>query len=511
MPHALIVEDDTDSAGMLAEIVAAEGFSTATAGSLLDARRQLAFRTPDIVLLDLTLPDGNGIELFDAVDRRDSEVVLITGQASVETSVQALRLGAADYLIKPLNVERLRAVLARAGAAGEMRGQLGAQQDLVETEGRFGRLWGRSAPMREVHRQIARVAPTAVTALITGESGTGKELVANTIHDLSRRAKGPFLAVNCGAISPQLIESELFGHEKGSFTGAVRQHRGFFERADGGTLFLDEVTEMPLELQVKLLRVLETGSFTPVGADEPVSADVRIIAATNRSPLEAVAEGRLREDLYYRLAVFPIELPPLRDRREDIPLIARHFLQALNAREGAAKRFTDSALQRLQQAPWPGNVRELRNAVHRGFILAEGSTIDAADLPLDPPQPAPDARAPGEATTAGVAAAPAMTEAPATAKALAMTETPAVAGTSGLGAPTAAVPAPAGELHLPVGISIAEAERRLILATLAHCDGHRERAAEILGISAKTLYNRMKKYQGAPEGGTEGRAGQGRD
>ena len=212
MPHALIVEDDTDSAGMLAEIVAAEGFSTATAGSLLDARRQLAFRTPDIVLLDLTLPDGNGIELFDAVDRRDSEVVLITGQASVETSVQALRLGAADYLIKPLNVERLRAVLARAGAAGEMRGQLGAQQDLVETEGRFGRLWGRSAPMREVHRQIARVAPTAVTALITGESGTGKELVANTIHDLSRRAKGPFLAVNCGAISPQLIESELFGH-----------------------------------------------------------------------------------------------------------------------------------------------------------------------------------------------------------------------------------------------------------------------------------------------------------
>src|SRR5690606_9782074 len=327
VPHALIVEDDADSAAMLAEVVTAEGYSTATAGSLRDARRQLSFRPPDVVLLDLTLPDGSGMDLFESIDRKDCEIVLITGHASLETSIQALRLGASDYLLKPLNVDRLRAVLARGVGGGEARGQLSAQQDLVASEGRFGRLWGRSAPMQEIYRQIARVAPTAVTALITGESGTGKEVVAHTIHDLSKRAKAPFLAVNCGAISPQLIESELFGHEKGSFTGAVRQHRGFFERADGGTLFLDEVTEMPIELQVKLLRVLETGSFTPVGADEPVSADVRIIAATNRAPLEAVADGRLREDLYYRLAVFPIHLPPLRERRDDIPLLAGHFLE----------------------------------------------------------------------------------------------------------------------------------------------------------------------------------------
>lgn len=502
MPHALIVEDDANSAEMLAEIVAAEGFSTATAGTLLDARRQLAFRTPDIVLLDLTLPDGNGIELFDAVDRRDSEVVLITGQASVETSVQALRLGATDYLIKPVNVARLRAVLARAGAASDTRGQLSAQEDLVEAEGRFGRLWGRSAPMREVHRRIARVAPTAVTALITGESGTGKELVANTIHDLSRRAKGPFLAVNCGAISPQLIESELFGHEKGSFTGAVRQHRGFFERADGGTLFLDEVTEMPLELQVKLLRVLETGSFTPVGADQPVSTDVRIVAATNRAPLEAVAEGRLREDLYYRLAVFPIHLPPLRDRREDIPLIAAHFLQALNAREGSAKRFTERALQRLQAASWPGNVRELRNAVHRGFILADDSAIDAEDLPLDPLQPEP-------MRTSPAAAVAAQASPPVAASPTAPTAAPTTEAATATAPPTAPPirsdeEPPAGNLVLPVGTSIAEAERRLILATLAHCGGHRERAAKMLGISAKTLYNRMKKYENEPAPGPEG-------
>ena len=501
MPHALIVEDDADSAEMLAEIVAAEGFSTATAGSLLDARRQLAFRTPDIVLLDLTLPDGSGIELFDSVDRRDSEVVLITGQASIETSVQALRLGAADYLIKPVNVDRLRAVLARSSAAGDTRGQLRAQQDLVDTEGRFGRLWGRSVPMREVYRQIARVAPTAVTALITGESGTGKELVANTIHDLSRRAKGPFLAVNCGAISPQLIESELFGHEKGSFTGAVRQHRGFFERADGGTLFLDEVTEMPIDLQVKLLRVLETGSFTPVGADEPTSTDVRIIAATNRSPLEAVAEGRLREDLYYRLAVFPLQLPPLRDRREDVPLIAGHFLQALNAREGADKRFTERALQLLQAGRWPGNVRELRNAVHRGFILAEGKTIDAADLPLDPVQPG---LAPAERTQA-VPDAELEASPPPEHRPHSIEERTAIApAVLAQGAPAQAPAAHsrAGELVLPVGISIAEAERRLILATLAHCEGHRERAAEMLGVSTKTLYNRMKKYETEHEGKT---------
>jgi len=487
VPHALIVEDDANSAAMLAEVVTAEGYSTATAGSLRDARRQLSFRPPDVVLLDLTLPDGSGMDLFESIDRKDCEIVLITGNASLETSIQALRLGVSDYLLKPLNVDRLRAVLARAVGAGETRGQLSAQQDLVASEGRFGRLWGRSEPMQEIYRQIARVAPTAVTALITGESGTGKEVVAHTIHDLSKRAKAPFLAVNCGAISPQLIESELFGHEKGSFTGAVRQHRGFFERADGGTLFLDEVTEMPIELQVKLLRVLETGSFTPVGADEPVSADVRIIAATNRAPLDAVAAGKLREDLYYRLAVFPIHLPPLRDRRDDVPLLARHFLESLNAREGAGKHLSVPALGLLQSYAWPGNVRELRNAVHRGFILAEGDTIEAGNLPL---AAQPDHEVP---VAASVAAIPA----PAAAAA-AESATAAPAGEMRAGALQPGGADSATGLEIVVGMSIADAERRLILATLAHCDGHRERAAEMLGISAKTLYNRLKTYEREP-------------
>lgn len=487
MAHALIVEDDENSAEMLAEIVSAEGFSTAIAGSLHDACRQYAFRPPDLVLLDLSLPDGNGIELFDRVERSEScEIVLITGHATLETSIQALRLGAADYLLKPVNVPRLRQVLTRASSGPETRGRLASERVHVDAEGRFGRLWGRSAAMRAVYHQVERVAPTAVTALITGESGTGKEVVAETIHDLSKRSKAPFLAINCGSISPQLIESELFGHEKGSFTGALRQHRGYFERADGGTLFLDEITEMPMELQVKLLRVLETGSFVRVGSDETINVDVRIIAATNRPPAEAVNAGRLREDLFYRLNVFPIELPPLRERLDDVPLLAEHFLGELNEREDAAKRLSAAALAALGEYAWPGNVRELRNAIHRSFILAEGDTIDAADVPL------------------GSSIA---TQEPGTARSTPQGTTPATPATTAPGAPPVGASAGAASvgadfranakpsLAIAVGTPIAEAERLLILATVDHCGGHRERAAAMLGISAKTLYNRLKGYE----------------
>ncbi|MBN9429954.1 MAG: sigma-54-dependent Fis family transcriptional regulator [Burkholderiales bacterium] len=526
MPHALIVEDDPNSADMLAELVAAEGFSTATAGSLHDARQQIAFRQPDVVLLDLSLPDGSGMELFESVDRGEScEIVLITGHASLETSIQALRLGAADYLLKPVNVARLRNVLGRANRSAETRGRLNDERGQAEAKGRFGRLWGRSPVMLEIYRQIGRVAPTAVTALITGESGTGKEVVAQTIHELSKRSRAPFLAVNCGAISPQLIESELFGHEKGSFTGALRQHRGFFERADGGTLFLDEITEMPLELQVKLLRVLETGTFTRVGSDEPVTTDVRIVAATNRVPAEAVSSGRLREDLYYRLNVFPIHLPALRERLEDIDLLAEHFLAGLNEREGANKRLSDDAIAALKSYHWPGNVRELRNAIHRGFILAEKDVIDADSLPFDhapAPDPAPAmalggvpadsagalaAQPPGGSplgSAAALAGHPAMPAGSASAAAIALPADPLAAGHAGLGRPLSAPgtsPNAAADrinsstLEIAVGMSIAEAERRLILATLAHCGGHRERASEMLGVSPKTLYNRLKTYE----------------
>jgi two-component system, NtrC family, response regulator AtoC len=290
------------------------------------------------------------------------------------------------------------------------------------------------------------VAPTAVSVLFTGESGTGKEVAARTVHDLSRRRDRPFLAVNCGAISPTLIESEMFGHEKGAFTGANRQHLGYFERANGGTLFLDEVTEMPLDLQVKLLRVLETGTFMRVGALETLHSDVRLIAATNRDPERAVADGRLREDLLYRLNIFPIEMPPLRERLEDVPLLAEFFLQQAIEREGAAKRLTPAVIAEFASYSWPGNVRELRNAVYRSYVMATGPEIQESWL---------------------------------TARESGTVRSEAKSGTT---------------IEIAVGSPLAEAERQLIRAALKKFGGHKERTAAALGISLKTLYNRMKDY-----------------
>jgi DNA-binding NtrC family response regulator len=449
MPHVLIVEDDVDSAEMLAKLVGAEGFSTSLAFSLAEARQQIAFREPDLILLDIVLPDGTGIDLFKEVpDVGNSEIVLITGHASLETSIQALRLGATDYLVKPLNVRHLKGILSRLTSPVEMKSRLTRIEDEGRKEGRFGRLRGCSPQMREVYRQISRVAATSVSVLISGESGTGKEMVAQTIHELSRRSALPFLAVNCGAISPQLIESEIFGHEKGSFTGATRQHRGHFERAHGGTLLLDEITEMPLDLQVKLLRVLESGTLMRIGGDETIETDVRILAATNRSPQEAVAAGKLREDLYYRLNVFQIDLAPLRERVEDIELLAQHFLAEINAREGTKYGFTPEALAELRGYYWPGNVRQLYNAVQRAVIMAEDSRIDVQCLSFD------------------TAAQP--------------------SDINGTGAVVSA----------RVGTTVADIERRLIMATLEHCGGRREKAAALLGVSPKTLYNRLREYQG---------------
>jgi DNA-binding NtrC family response regulator len=479
LSHALIVDDDTDSAQMMAALIAAEHFTVATAHNLRDARRQMALQQPDIVLLDLQLPDGSGMDLFDDPQLvAHSEVVLITGHASLETSVQALRLGAADYLTKPVNMGQLRGILSRVMRPSMLMDELAALHAEWEKSGRFGHVWGRSVPMQRIYEQIARVAGTAMSVFITGESGTGKEVVAQTMHDLSRRRKQPFLAVNCGAISPNLIESEIFGHEKGSFTGADRQHQGFFERAHGGTLFLDEITEMPLDLQVKLLRVLETGTYQRVGSTTTQEADVRVIAATNRDPQQAVNQGKLREDLLYRLNVFPIELPPLRERIEDVPLLAEHFLGLVSEREGSAKRFTEAALAKLQAWRWPGNVRELRNVVQRAYVMAEGDRISDEWLPSDgtrrPEQPAAAMLPAAAAPAAHAPAAPAYAS---PAHALARPAEPAVPS-----------------ITLPVGTSLAEAERALILATLQHCNHHKERTAAALGVSLKTLYNRLKEY-----------------
>ncbi|MBS0326341.1 MAG: sigma-54-dependent Fis family transcriptional regulator [Proteobacteria bacterium] len=307
--------------------------------------------------------------------------------------------------------------------------------------GSFGHMLGRSPSMQELYRTTERVAQTDATVLITGESGSGKELVARTIHERSARACGPFIAINCGAIPPNLIEAELFGHERGAFTGADRQRRGCFERAAGGTLFLDEITEMSPDLQVRLLRVLETGRFARVGGEHEIVADVRVLAATNRDPGAAVRAGALREDLMYRLAVLPVAVPPLRERGDDVVLLARAFLDAHNAAAGTRKRFTSSALEALAHHAWPGNVRELKNAVHRAFILA------GDDVSLDASQPAAAER-PGS-----------------------------------------------GYLPMRVGMSIEAMERIAIVATLEHCRGNKRRAAEILGISLKTLYNRLSAWR----------------
>ena len=276
---------------------------------------------------------------------------------------------------------------------GQLQAEISDLRVELDRSGRFGDMWGGSPSMKRVYEQVSRVAATAVTVLIQGESGTGKELVAQTIHSLSRRRSRPFLAINCGAISPHLMESEIFGHEKGSFTGANRQHLGFFERAHGGTLFLDEITEMPPDLQVKLLRVLETGTFNRVGSTETQRADVRVLGATNRVPERAVVDGKLREDLLYRLNVFPLRLPPLRERREDIALLADHFLAEICKEEGKEKRLNKSAYERMNEYDWPGNVRELRNVVQRAYVMASGATISDEWLELQTPgAPRPPAR-----------------------------------------------------------------------------------------------------------------------
>ncbi|MBI1849491.1 MAG: sigma-54-dependent Fis family transcriptional regulator [Planctomycetes bacterium] len=443
MPYALVVEDDPSSLKGLLELLQNEGFTTGSADSLQAAREQLAARIPDVVLIDLNLPDGNGMALLENLEEASgTDVILITGHASVDTAVEALRIGVRDYLTKPVDVSRLKAILANVARTRELVEEIGSLRGELRKLGRFGTLIGASPAMQRVYDVVSRVGPTEASVLIVGQSGTGKELIAETLHAVSRRRKGPFLPMNCGAVPATLIESELFGHERGSFTGANRAHKGYFERSMGGTLFLDEITEMPAELQVNLLRVLETRNFIRVGGDEQTTVDVRILAATNRKPEEAVAEGKLRQDLFYRLEVMRIDVPPLCERGDDVTLLATHFLDEMNKAEGTTKRLSKKALERLQAHNWPGNVRELKNILYRAFILAD-EEIGPERFPFE------------------------------------------VHGTNGNSGQ---------DLHFNVGTSIAEAERRLILATLEHYSGSKKKTAEVLGVSLKTLYNRLNTY-----------------
>jgi DNA-binding NtrC family response regulator len=452
MLRALVVEDEPVSMRSLVRLLEEEKLSVATAATLRDARERWSTQKPDLLLCDLMLPDGSSLDFIKEIgpfikDLGLPQVVLITGQSTISTEV--FSLGVSDYLTKPVDVLRLKAICDNVKRLWELNEQIGELEEELLQLGRFGKIVGASPAMQHVYQLIRRVAPTDATVLLTGERGTGKDLAAQTIHRRSRRKRKLCLPINCGAVSPNLIESELFGHEKGSFTGATRTHRGYFERASGGTLFLDEITEMPLELQVKLLRVLETGTLLRIGGDEPIQVDVRVIAASNRRLEDAVAEGKLREDLLDRLNVFPIHLPPLRERFGDVERLAEQFLAELNRAEPpgpdgtrAQKRLTEEAMKHLAECPWPGNVRELKNVIHRAFILAD-QEIGPEFLACEP------------------------------------TRAPMAASAS---------------MSFRVGTPMAEVEKRVILATLQHCAGDKRKTAEVLGLSLRTLYYRLNSY-----------------
>lgn len=443
-PVALIVDDEIAVRTTLAELTAGEGFETRTAGSLAEARQEIDRELPDVVLCDLILPDGDGTDVLrDLKDHRTVETIMITANATVRSAIAALRLEAFDYLEKPIDEARLQSMLRRLRRAIALRQEVDELRGELRELGRLGTLIGSSPAMQEVFDLVERVAPTNATVLVIGESGTGKEMVAETIHRLSNRSDGLFIPINCGAVSPQLIESELFGHEKGSFTGAERRHHGVFERAHRGTLLLDEITEMSPDLQVRLLRVLESARVCRVGGSSDIEVDVRVVASTNRDPEQAVRDGKLREDLFFRINVFPLPLPPLRARGGDVKLLALHFLSELCRASGVAKEFDSAALEALAQYHWPGNVRELRNLVERAFIVAS-DVLTIEHLP---------------ATI------------------------------------RSGVTVQAAGLHAPVGAPLEAVIRTHTLATLKHFGGNKQRTAEALGISLKTLYNRLKRYQ----------------
>ena len=445
----LVVDDDDAHRGMLRTMLRSWGYAVeeATDGDeAVDLVREKSF---DAVLTDVRMARMDGIHALKNILEYNPAlpVVLMTAYSSVETAVEALRLGAYDYLVKPLDFEALRHALEKAIEHSRLSVEnRELRRQLSDAATRPGIL-GRSAPIRAMQEIIATVAPTEATVLITGESGTGKELVARALHCASARAEKPLVTVNCAALAENLLESELFGHEKGSFTGADRRREGRFAQANGGTLFLDEIGEMPLTLQSKLLRALQQGEVQRVGADAAITVDVRIIAATNRDLREEVAQKRFREDLYFRLNVICIEVPPLRDRAEDIPVLAAHFLERFASRNRKNVRgFSPQALACMLRYAWPGNVRELENAVERAVILCNGDLITERELPLVVTGPAPvDERQPeADASLAG----------------------------------------------LPLDT----VERRAIEETLRQTGDNKSEAARQLGITRATLHNKLRKY-----------------
>ena len=445
--RVLIVEDDPATRSGLAELVQAWGFQTDEAPDGEEAMRKVTTFRPAIVVSDLVMPRMGGLDLLRALHDQLSDItfILLTAQGTVESAVGAIKDGAYDYLSKPVDPQRLRILLQKAVERQTTLREVRQLRRQLREQGSFGRIIGNSPAIRTVYRVIEQAAPTSASVLISGESGTGKELIAQTIHELSPRATFPFVAINCAAIPETLLESEIFGHEKGAFTGAHDRRTGVFELAHRGTLFLDEIAEMMPATQVKLLRVLQERTFRRLGGRQEQSVDVRVIAATNVDPGQAVGSGKLREDLYYRLNVFAMELPALRERREDIPLLVQTFLNEFNKHNGKAIRGVDQeAMYVLERYQWPGNIRELRNVIERATILADSEFIEHRHLP-------PTLIARGEESL-----------------------------------PT---------LTISPGTTVDEAERRLILLTLEHTRNNKTRAAEILGISLKTLHNKLNRMK----------------
>lgn len=452
--RVLIVEDEENERSGLAELISAWGYRTETARDGVEGFEKVQFWTPGIVVTDLKMPRMDGMELLEKIAETPQEiaVVLLTAQGSIDAAVAAMKLGAYDFIEKPVNPTRLRNILQNAAKQRGTERELEATRRMLRDSGKLGALVGSSKKMQEVFHLIELVAPSTASVLITGESGTGKEVVARTIHELSSRKNKPFIAINCAAIPDTLIESEIFGHEKGAFTGALERRTGCFELAEGGTLLLDEIGEMPIGTQAKLLRVLEDRKLRRLGSKTETPIDVRVLAATNKVPEEAVAKGELRNDLYYRLNVFNIHMPPLREHRDDLPNLVHSLTKEMNAKhQRNVRTASDAVMQIFGTYSWPGNVRELRNTLERAVIVCDSSVIEPRHLP------------------------------------------------PGFGAPAPHIVNDANAIRIGVGTTVEEAERQLILKTLEATHNNKTRAAEILGISLKTLHNKLKEYGQQPQ------------
>ena len=452
----LIVEDELNARLGLAELISGWGYRTEMAEDGVEALEKIASFQPSLLVLDMRMPRMDGLQLLASLQEQERKlsVIMLTAQGTIDSAVEAMRLGAYDYIQKPVDPHRLRTILANASRQQETERELEITRRRLRDTGVLGSLIGQSKAMQEIFVLIEQIASSNVSVLITGESGTGKEIVSRTLHQLSPRANKPFVAVYCAAIPETLIESEIFGHEKGAFTGAVERRAGCFELAEEGTLLLDEIGEMPVATQAKLLRVLEDRRLRRLGSKVETAVDVRVLAATNKNPQRAIADGQLRSDLFYRLNVFNIHMPPLRQHKEDIPLLVEGMIRDMNTRHGRSVQGASEELLAIFSAyDWPGNVRELRNTLERAVILCGDGMLQRSHLP-----PGFGVQTSGAASTA--------------------TE----------------------QVSVPVGATVEAAERLLILKTLDTTGNNKTRAAEILGISLKTLHNKLKEYGQATPG-----------